>query len=115
MPEIDLAAPSSGGADEGPTGLDAFIEPVEEEITAQHHLVGRRAPTRPDTSELQPRAARAGDQGNGDGGRERARTQGDVDDGDEDTSDGEQTGEKPAGRIGAADSAARKQSSDPPA
>jgi hypothetical protein len=117
MPEIDLAAMGTGR--EGPSGLDAIIEPVEEEITAQHHIVGRRSPTRPDTSELRgPRASRRDDdQGDGDRGRERARTQGDLDDdaddGDEDTRDGE-TGETPAGRIGATDRHARK-SSDPPA
>jgi PAS domain S-box-containing protein len=116
MPEIDLAAMGTGR--EGPSGLDAIIEPAEEEITAQHHIVGRRSPTRPDTSELRGRRAsrRDDDQGNGDR-RERARTQGDLDDdaddGDEDTRDGE-TGETPAGRIGATDRHARK-SSDPPA
>ncbi len=120
MPEIDLASMRAGRGDEGPTGLDAIIEPAEEEITAQHHIVGRRSPTRPETSELRGRRAsrRDDDRDNGDRGRERARTQGDLDDddaddGDEDTRDGE-TGETPAGRIGATDSQARK-SSDPPA
>jgi PAS domain S-box-containing protein len=121
MPEIDLAAMGADRGDEGPTGLDAIIEPAEEEITAQHHIVGRRSSTRPETSELRGRRAsrRDDDQGNGDRGRGRVRTHGDLDDdddaddGDEDTRDGE-TGETPAGRIGATDSQARK-SSDPPA
>jgi PAS domain S-box-containing protein len=41
-------ADGMGQVVEPAVGLDAIIEPVEEEITAQHLIVSRRAPTRPD-------------------------------------------------------------------
>jgi PAS domain S-box-containing protein len=55
IPEIaDMAAIVEDVPVEGPTGLDALIEPVEEEITAQHVIGSRRAATRADTSEVAP-------------------------------------------------------------
>ena len=115
MADIRAGAAPAG---EGPAGLDALIEPVEEEITAQHLIISRRPTTRHDTSEVAPPPA--ADEGDGDdtgedddgedSGRERIE-----DYGMEET--GEQTGESAAGRIVPADDAvrARKQSTDPPA
>ncbi|HKE15879.1 MAG TPA: PAS domain S-box protein [Kofleriaceae bacterium] len=67
IPEIaDMAAMVEEPPADEPIGLDALIVPVEEEITAQHVIGGRRATTRADTSE-EP-AERALDTEDEDGG-----------------------------------------------
>jgi PAS domain S-box-containing protein len=58
VPEIvdEDAVPGEAGPGEATpaTGLDALIEPIEEEITAQHRMTSRQAIVRHDTSEGSP-------------------------------------------------------------
>ncbi|HTE53923.1 MAG TPA: PAS domain S-box protein, partial [Kofleriaceae bacterium] len=55
LEEIVLADMTSGlGGSSEPLGLDALIEPVEEEITAQHLIVSRRPGLRLATRESEP-------------------------------------------------------------
>jgi PAS domain S-box-containing protein len=124
LEEVALADMTSGlGPSEPLSGLDALIEPVEEEITAQHLIVSRRFRPRPGLMEVEPPAAPEQHAGNGavehdaradiegegdteDGKNGRERTgEFDIDD------SGEPTVDAKAGRIDSADKV-RKQSAD---
>jgi PAS domain S-box-containing protein len=137
LEEVALADMTGGiGPGEPLSGLDALIEPVEEEITAQHLFISRRPPPpRPEgEAPVEPRGNGAvqplavvqelaavpeldgmerpddgeGDTEHGKNGNRDRTGEFDIDE------TGERTGET-GGRIESADQGIHKQSSDPPA